>query len=266
MRHSLAVFLIISLTACSSTPETYKEDKNVTADDLYLQARINMRDHDYEKAIKKWESLQSRFPYGRYAQQALIETAYASFKQGEPVPALSAADRFLKQYPNNQHTDYVYYLKGIINFNEELGFLSSVYTNDPSEQDQVQLRDSFDAFKELVIRFPESKYAPDARIRMQYLIDTLARSELNVATYYLRRGAYLAAVNRAKFVLTEYPQSPQTRDALQIMIVAYDKMKQTVLRDDTQRVLDASVAKDGIRPTIKIPPPSKAAWWEFWTS
>jgi outer membrane protein assembly factor BamD len=264
MRHSLAVFLIISLAACSSTPEGYKEDKSVTADDLYIQARISMRDHNYEQAIKKWESLQSRFPYGRYAQQSLIETAYAYFKQGEPAPALSAADRFLKQYPNNPHTDYVYYLKGIINFHEDLGVLSFIYTQDPSEQDQTQLRDSFEAFKELVTRFPDSKYAPDARVRMQYLINTLADSELHVATYYLRRGAYLAAVNRAKFVLSEYSQSPQTRDALQVMVAAYNGMNLTNLRDDAQRVLDASIVKDGIKPTIKIPPPSNPAWWKFW--
>lgn len=264
MRHSLAVFLIISLAACSSAPEKFEEDKSISADELYIDAQHEMRDQNYEKAIKKWEKLLSRFPYGRYAQQAQIETAYAYYKQSEPAPALAAVDRFLKQYPNNPHNDYVYYLKGAINFNPTLGFLDSLFPNEPSERDQASMRESFDAFKELVTRFPDSKYAPDARVRMQYLINTLAESEIHVATYYMRRGAQLAAVNRAKAVLTDFPQSPQTRNALKIMVLAYDEMGQTALRDDAQRVLDASIAKDGIQPSITTIPRSDGAWWKFW--
>lgn len=223
-----------------------------------------MDDHSYEKAIKQFETLQSRYPYGRYAQQAQMETAYAYYKHSEPAPALAALDRFVKMYPNSAHLDYVFYLKGLINFNENINsLLGTFFKQDPSERDPAALHDSFDAFKELVTRFPNSKYAPDARLRMQYLLNTLASSDIHVASYYLRRGAYVAAVNRAKDVLTDYPQTPQTRDALQIMVQAYDAMGMDKLRDDTRRVLDLNVAKDGIKPAVKEMPRT-TVWWKFW--
>ncbi|MDP2805690.1 MAG: outer membrane protein assembly factor BamD, partial [Gallionellaceae bacterium] len=190
------------------------------------------------------------FPYGRYAQQAQMEIAYAYYKQGEPAPALSAIDRFLKQYPNNSHIDYMIYLKGLINFDENLsGVINGLSRQDPSERDPKSVRESFEAFKELVSRFPESRYTPDARMRMQYLLNTLAGSDIHIASYYLRRGAYVAAVNRAKGVLIDYPQTPQTRDALEIMVRAYDAMGLKQLRDDAQRVLDQNKTKTAIIPT-----------------
>lgn len=208
-----------------------------------------MEDHNFEQAVKKFEKLQSRFPYGRYAQQAQMEIAYAHYKQGEAAPALSAADRFIKQYPNNAHIDYMYYLKGLINFDENLGgVMNRVAQQDPSERDPKSLRESFDAYKELVTRFPDSPYTPDARLRMQYLLNTLAGSDIHIASYYLRRGAFVAAVNRAKSVLIDYPQTPQTRDALKIMVQAYDKMGMTELRDDAQRVLDQNIDKKILAP------------------
>ncbi len=250
MRNSLYVFLLLTLVACSSTPE----DKNVSADELYLQAMEGMEDHNFETAVKKFEKLQSRFPYGRYAQQAQMEIAYAYYKQGEPAPALSAIDRFLKQYPNNSHIDYMIYLKGLINFDENLsGVINGLSRQDPSERDPKSVRESFEAFKELVTRFPESRYTPDARMRMQYLLNTLAGSDVHIASYYLRRGAYVAAVNRAKGVLIDYPQTPQTREALEIMVRAYDAMGLKQLRDDAQRVLDQNKNK-----TTIVPAPTKA--------
>ena len=209
--------------------------------------------------------LQSRYPYGRYAQQAQLETAYAYFKQKEPESAIAAADRFIKQYPNNPHVDYAYYLKGLVNFNEDLGLLSGITKQDLAERDPNAARQAFEAFKELLTRFPESKYAPNARIRMQYLINVLARHEIRVASYYLRRGAYVAAANRAKGVLTDYPQTPATRDALQIMVQAYDALGMVDLRKDAQRVLDLNIAKDGVKaPAIRQSPINEGAWWEFW--
>jgi outer membrane protein assembly factor BamD len=226
-----------------------------------------MNNSNYEKAVKAFETLQSRFPYGRYAQQAELEIAYSNFKQKEPEAALAATDRFIKQYPNNPHVDYAYYLKGLINFNEDLGLLARVITvkDDLSEKDPKAARDSFDAFKELVTRFPDSQYAPDSALRMQYLINLLARHEIHVASYYLRRGAYVAAANRAKGVLTDYPQTPSTRDALQIMVQAYDAMDMKDLRDDAQRVLDKNVAKDGATaPAARLSPQNEKSWWKFW--
>lgn len=261
MRHSLYVFLLLTLVACSSTPD----DKNYSAEELYSHAMESMEDHNFEKAVKTFEKLQSRYPYGRYAQQAQMEIAYAYYKQGEPAPALSAIDRFLKQYPNNTNADYMIYLKGLINFDENLGgVLNTLSEQDPSERDPKSLHEAFDAFKDLVTRFPDSRYSADARIRMQYLLNTLAGSDVHAASYYLRRGAYIAAVNRAKGVLSDYPNTPQTRDALQIMIQAYDAMGLNDLRDDTQRVLSLNLAKNGSAPATKAMPQPSRPWWKFW--
>jgi outer membrane protein assembly factor BamD len=263
MRHSLAVFLLFTLVACSSDPS--KEDQKLTADELYTKAQEQMQDQNYEKAVKQFETLQSRYPYGRYAQQAQMEIAYAYYKHSEPAPAIAALDHFAKMYPMSTHLDYVLYLKGLINFNENINSLfGTMFKQDPAERDPAALRDSFNSFKELATRFPDSKYTPDARLRMQYLLDTLASSDIHVADYYLRRGAYVAAANRAKGVLIDFPQTPQTRDALQILVQAYDAMGMTDLRDDTKRVLALNVAKDGVRPEAKETPLNPSPWWKFW--
>lgn len=263
MRRILTVFLLFSLVACSSNPA--KDDKSATADELYAQAKEAMDDHSYERAIKRLETLQSRYPYGRYAQQAQMEVAYAYYKQGEPAPAIAALDRFVKQFPNSTSLDYVYYLKGLINFNENINSLfGTVFMQDPAERDPAALRDSFDAFKELVTRFPDSRYAADARVRMQYLLITLSKHEIAVASYYLRRGAYVAAVNRSQDVLKSYPNTPQTRDALQIMVQAYHRLGLNDLSQDTQRILDSNIAKDGIKPSKTYFKEQETPWWKFW--
>ena len=263
MRAILSAFLLftlISLAACSSTP---KQDLR-PASELYAEAQSEMEEINYEKAVKLLETLQSRYPYGRYAQQALMEIAYANYKLNEPDAALSAADRFIKQFPNSANLDYIYYLKGLVNFNDNAGFFSKLSHQDPAERDPQTLKDSFDSFRELITRFPDSRYAEDAKLRMQFLINTLSRSDIRVASYYLRRGAYIAAINRANNVLKEYPQTRQSRDALQIMVWAYDALGQNDLRDDAQRVLDLNVAKDGIKPNIENSRERGGSWWQFW--
>jgi len=247
MRYSLAVFLLLTLiTACSSSSQPGADAKNVSAEEMYKEAKSALNDESYESAIKLFESLQSRYPYGRYAQQAQLEIAYAYYKQSEAEPAISAADRFIKQYPNSPHVDYAYYLKGLANFHGETGLFG--LSGDPTERDPKAAQDSFAAFKDLVARFPGSKYAPDARLRMQYLINALAKYEINVASYYQRRGAHIAAVNRAKAVLTQYPNSPATRDALQILVQSYAAMGMQELHDDTQRVLGKNFPRDAAVP------------------
>ena len=262
MRHILYAFILFTLVACSSDPSA--EDNKYTADELYNLGMTAMDDNLYDQAIKKFEKLQANYPYGRYAQQALMEVAYANYKQGEPAPALSAVDRFTKQYPNNPHLDYMFYLKGLIHFDENLaGAMMSISNQDPSERDPKSLHESFDAFRELLTRFPDSQYSADARLRMEYLVNTLAGSDIHVASYYLRRCAYVAALNRAKNVLVEYPQSPQSRNALQIMVQAYNALGMNDLRDDAQRVLNLNVAKDGHLP-LSIEAKRNTAWWRFW--
>jgi outer membrane protein assembly factor BamD len=261
MRHSLAVFLLLTLTACSifDVPQDpYSSIKKVPVKELYEQGKDELDGGGYEQAIKIFDALQSRFPYGRYAQQALLETAYAYHRQGEAESAISAAERFIKQYPHNAHVDYAYYLKGLANFNGELGILKTLGGQDPTERDPKAAQDSFAAFKDLVLRFPDSKYAPDSRLRMQYLANALAKHELHVASYYLRRGAYIAAVNRAQDILSQHPNSPSTRDALAIMVKAYDAMGMTDLRDDARRVL----AKNSDAPSAEAPP--EKSWWRIW--
>ncbi len=263
MRHSLAVFLLFTLTACSlfsPLPEGDAPDaaKHMSAEELYHKAKGDLDDGNFTDAIKSYETLQSRFPYGQYAQQSMLEMAYAYYRTGEPEPAISTADRFIKQFPNNQHVDYAYYVKGLATFNGELSMLSSISGQDASERDPQSVQESFDAFKELITRFPNSKYTPDARVRMQYLVNELARHELHIATYYMRRGAYIAAVNRAQDILRQYPNSPSTRDALGVMITSYDAMGLTELRDGAKQVL-----ADNTAPTHIADKPAQP-WWQFW--
>ena len=266
MRHSLTLILLLTLTACSvfSTSPIASDAKSPPAADLYAEAKESMKDVQYEKAVKSFEKLQSLYPYSRYAQQAQLEIAYAYYKQKEPESALAAADRFIKQYPNNPHVDYAYYLKGLVNFNEDMGLLGSISKIDLSERDPKAARDAFAAFKELLTRFPNSQYASDSRLRMQYLVNALAHYEIHVASYYLRRGAYVAALSRAKEVLTDYPKTPSTLDALQVMVQAYDALGMKDLRDDVQRVLDKNIAKGAPKPGAMASPENKKSWWRFW--
>jgi outer membrane protein assembly factor BamD len=241
MRHSLAVFLLLTLTACGlfgSKPDADSSAKTPSVEEMYNDAKKNLNANSYEEAIKLFESLQSHYPYGRYAQQAQLEIAYAYYRQNEPESAISAADRFIKQYPNNPHVDYAYYVKGLANFNADIGLFGIASRQDPTERDPKSAQDSFASFKDLVTRFPSSRYAADSRLRMQYLLDALAKYEIHVARYYLRRGANIAAVNRAKEVLTQYPNTPAIHDALLVLVQGYDTLGMKELRDDAQRVLN----------------------------
>ncbi len=231
---------------------------NWSAQRLYSEAEDEMSAGGYTQAIKYFEQLQSRFPFGRFAQQALMEIAYAQYKDGEKELALAAADRFLKQYPNSPNADYVWYLKGLVNFNDNLGLLGSITQQDLTERDPKALRDAFDGFRELVTRYPESKYTPDAVVRLKYLVNAMAAHEVHVARYYLRRGAYVAAANRAEIVIQQYQQAPAVRDALEVMVAAYDGLSMKDLRDDARRVLDTNFPKSG--DTVK----EKSPWWKVW--
>jgi outer membrane protein assembly factor BamD len=231
---------------------------NWSAQKLYSEAEDELQAGGYTNAIKYFETLQSRFPFGRYAQQAQMEIAYAQYKDGEKDLAIAAADRYIKQYPNSINVDYVYYLKGLINFNDNLGLLGSLAAQDLTERDPKALRDSFDAFRELVVRYPESKYTPDATIRLKYLVNAMAAHEIHVARYYLRRGAYVAAANRAEIVVQQYQQAPAVRDALEVMVAAYDALSMPQLRDDTKRILVSNF------PTGTDAVKDKKAWWKLW--
>ncbi len=221
-----------------------------------------MGEKQWPKAIQFFEKLEARYPYGRYAQQAQLEVAYCQFKEGERALAVAAADRFIKLYPNHPHVDYAYYLKGLVNFNEGQGMLSSITMPDMTDRDPKSSREAFDAFKEVVTRFPQSRYAPDSAARMRYLVNALASHEVHVARYYMKRGAYIAAANRAQYAIKHYPQAPALEEAVFILVRAYDALGMNELRDDADRVMqknfpNSAYFKDGLRK-------GGAPWWRLW--
>jgi len=224
------------LAACSFV-DKHDPKSGWTAEKLYSEAKDALDSGQYDLAIKRYEILEARFPYGRYSQQGQLEIAYAYYKQNEPASAVAATERFVKLHPNSPNVDYAHYLKGLAYFNEDLGVFGRMARQDRTERDPKSARESFDAFKELVQRYPDSRYAPDALARMKYLVNALASHEVHVARYYMKRGAYVAAANRAQYALKNYPQAPAQEEALLIMIQAYDVLGMPVLRDDAERIL-----------------------------
>jgi len=261
MRIVLAAFIAVFVAGCGLLPAETDQTTGWSAAKLYSEAKDAMADGTWDKAAKYLEKLEARYPYGRYAQQAQLELGYVYWKANEPGSAIAACDRFIKLHPNHPAVDYAYYLKGLINFNEDLGLVAYISSQDPTERDPKAARAAFDAFRELVTRFPNSKYTPDANKRLNYLVNAMASLEVHVARYYMRRGAYVAAANRAQFALKTYPQAPAIEEALMILVSAYDKMGMNDLRDDADRVMrknfpNSRLYKDGWD--------RKTAWWKLW--
>jgi outer membrane protein assembly factor BamD len=257
-----AMLLCLGLAGCGLLGDKTDEHKNWTAAEYYKAAKEQFDAHNWEAAAKLYEQLEGKFPYGRFAQQAQIEVAYAYYKQGETAQAISALDKFVKLHPNHPNLDYALYLKALVNFKEDLGILARLVKQDLADRDPKAARESFEGFKDLVARFPQSRYTPDARERMAYLVEALARHEINVARYYLSRGGYLAAANRAQDALKNYSYAGIQRDALEIMIEAYDRMGLTPLRDDSRRVLAQNFPAD---PMASRGNNRNAPWWKFWS-
>jgi len=235
--------------------------KEWTAAEYYKAAKEEFDNHNWDPAIKLYEALESKFPFGRFAQQAQLEVAYAYYKNGDPAQAISAIDKFLKLHPNHPNIDYALYLKALVNFKEDLGPLTKIVAQDLADRDPKAARESFEGFKELVSRFPESRYAPDSRQRMAYLVEALARHEIHVARYYLSRGAFLAAANRAQDAIVRFPNSPIHREALEVMIEAYDRMNMPELRDDARKVLAKNFPADRMAQQGEN---RNKPWWKFW--
>jgi outer membrane protein assembly factor BamD len=235
--HRIALVLLVIATAgCAGTQE-YDETRNWTASKFYSEAKAAMQAGDYEVAIKHYETLESRFPYGRYAQQAQLEVAYAYYKYDEPDSAIAAIDRFLKINPLHPYVDYAMYLKGLANFNRGVGFLDRWLEDSYSKRDQKAARQAYRDFEALIRKFPDSKYATDARQRLIYLRNTLAMYEVHVAEYYMKREAYVAAANRARQVVQDYQGTPALPEALMVMVKAYQALEMDNLAEDAKRVL-----------------------------
>jgi outer membrane protein assembly factor BamD len=261
MRSSLALILAVCVSACSLLPDQIDETKDWSAQKLYAAAKDKLDASQFEAAIKLYEKLEARYPYGRFAQQAQLEVAYAYYKDREIASAVSAAERFIKLHPNHPNVDYAYYLRGLANFNDDLGLLGSYTGQDMSERDPKSAREAFNAFKDLVTRFPDSKYAPDSVQRLNYLVNVLAQNEVHVARYYMKRGAYVAAANRAQYSLKTYPQATANEEGLLILVQAYDKLGMNDLRNDAERVLKTNFPNSKY---LSGKVDNGKPWWQLW--
>jgi outer membrane protein assembly factor BamD len=233
----------LALSGCSwwKSRVTGDEPKNWTVEHYYQEAKDALDRRDYEEAIKHFEGLEARYPYGPFAEQAQFEVAYAYYKYGEPQSAVNAADRFIRLHPTHPAVDYAYYLKGLAHFNTKRNVIDRLGGEpDLSDRDPAAAREAFEAFSELVTRFPESRYTADARQRMAYLLNALARHDLGVARFYIDRKAYVAAINRCKHVVESYQNAPAVEDALGLMMQTYRDMGLPDLAADTERVLRAN--------------------------
>ena len=248
------------LTACSSTPTDITQ--GWTPERIYQEARDEVSAGAWDKAIKLFEKLEGRAAGTALAQQAQIEKAYAQYKTNEKVQALATLDRFIRLHPTSPVLDYAIYLKGLVNFNENLGLFSALINQDLSERDQKAAKESYEAFQDLVTRFPESKYTPDARQRMTYIVNSLAGYEVHVARYYANRGAHVAAINRAQQAISDYPGVPANEEALSILISSYQAMGMTDLRKDAQRVLETNYPQSKFLKGESLK--KSKSWWRFW--
>ena len=250
----------IFLGGCASTPDditaTWSPNK------IYSEAKDELASGGYDKAVVLFEKLEGRAAGTPLAQQAQIDKAYAQYKSGDTAQALATLDRFMKLHPASTAIDYALYLKGIINFNDDLGLFSSISRQDLAERDQKASKESFDAFKELASRFPDSRYTPDARLRMTYIVNSLAQSEVHVARFYFSRGAYVATINRAQSAIAEYRDVPAIEEALSLLYRSYDALGMTQLRDDTLRVMQQSYPDSPFtRSDAKA---KQGSWYKFW--
>jgi outer membrane protein assembly factor BamD len=257
-----AMLAILALVAgCGSAPKD--ETAQWSVEKIYSEAKEEASSGNYDRAAKLYERLEGRAAGGVLAQQAQLERAYILYRTGEKAQALSILERFIKIYPTSPALDYAIYLQGLLNFNDNLGILGSFTSQDLSERDQQASRDAYQSFKQLVDQFPQSTYSDDARTRMNYIVNSLAAYEVHVARYYFRRGAYVAAANRAQQTVIEFQQSPSAEEALFIMVQSYERLGLMELRDDADRVLaknfpNTTLYRDGVESKKKTP------WWQVW--
>lgn len=209
-----------------------------TPNQLYQEARAAMSESNWTLAKEYYTKLEARYPFGAYAQQAQIDLAYVYFKDDEAPTAVQTLDRFLRAYPNHPNSDYALYLKAVATLNEEESWMSSFTRQDLSHRDAQAARDAFDLFKELAARFPDSRYAPEARRRMHELVLAQARHELNTAKYYYDRHAYVATINRAKVILSDFQQTSVSDEAMELMADSYNKLGMYDLEKDMRRIIE----------------------------
>ncbi|NNK38647.1 MAG: outer membrane protein assembly factor BamD [Xanthomonadales bacterium] len=232
----LSLLLLAVVVAISGCRKDRDLDQR-SAEELYEKGKASLDNGSWDTAIQAYKALQTRYPFGRYTEQSMLDLSYAYFKRGNSENALSDLDRFIRTYPAHPNVDYAYYLKGLVNYEENLGFLEKMMPRRVRDRDQSKARESFMDFSELIRRFPDSRYVPDARQRMIFLRNNLAAYEIAVAEYYIRREAYIAAANRARYALEVYPNTPQTAEALVVLHRSYTELELTELAEGSMAVL-----------------------------
>ena len=252
LRNILIVFFIVS---CSSNEEL--PDERLVEKELYDQAQSRLKSASYSTAIISLESLESRFPFGRYAEQAQAELIYAYYMNSQFEASESAAQRFINLHPRHSHTGYAYYMKGLAAFTDDAGLFTRYFQSDLAKREIIMAQKSFDELSEFISRYPNSKYVPHAKQRMIYLRNLLAEHEIYVADFYMKRGAYLAAVGRAKYVIEHLPNTPQTPYALSILIEAYEILNYPELRDINLKILNSNFPDFDINQNLSV---KKRSW------
>ncbi|KAA9129888.1 outer membrane protein assembly factor BamD [Marinihelvus fidelis] len=240
-RHKTLFKTAILLLACALILGGCRKDNefdNRSAEELYAEAKAYLEKNNWRGAVRAYRTLQTRYPFGRYAEQAQLEMAYAFYRASQPELALSTADRFIRMYPAHPNLDYAFYIRGLTNYDQRIGFLEKLMPDRVNDRDQSVALEAFRDFDQLTRRFPDSRYAPDARQRMVYLRNAMSAYELDVAEYYLRRKAYVAAANRARYLLETYPGSPEAGNALVVLNKAYNELDLPELADDALQVLE----------------------------
>ena len=259
--HTLLLIVVAAgFAGCSSTP--VDNTAGLSPNAIYAQAKDAVDAGQFDKAIPLYEKLEARAAGTPLAQQAQLDKAFAQYRNSEPAQAVATLDRFMKLHPASPALDYAIYLKGIINFNDDLGLFSTITRQDLTERDQKASKEAFESFKELVARFPASRYAPDAAQRMNYIVGSLAQYEVHVARYYFKRGAYLAAANRAQVALADYRDVPALEEALFILYKSYDALGMQQLSDDARRVLERSYPHSEF--LTKGAKTKDEPWWKAW--
>ncbi|MFK7963320.1 MAG: outer membrane protein assembly factor BamD [Burkholderiaceae bacterium] len=259
---SLLVVTVLALSACA-IPDEVDPTEGWTAEQLYAAAKGEMDAGRYTDAVGFLEKLDARYPFGKLAQQAQLDMAFSHYKDDERGLALITIDRFVKRYPNHPRLDYIYYLKGLVNFNERRSIISFFDRRDLSERDIRAARESFDAFNTVVTRFPTSRYTADARQRMTYLVNAIASGEVSVARYYFERGAYMAAANRAQEVVREYQRVPAVEQALYIMMASYKALGLDELSQGARSVMEQNFP-DSTLLTQGLQVSDDRRWWQVW--
>ena len=257
----LSIFILsIMISSCSSNEEI--PDERLLEKELYDQAQLRLKNGNFSTAIRSLEALESRFPFGRYAEQAQAELIYAYYMNAQFEASQSAAERFINLHPRHTHSGYAYYMKGLASFTDDSGLFSRYFQSDLAKREVVMAQQSFDELSDFIARYPDSKYVPHAKQRMIYLRNLLAQHEVYVADFYMKRGAYLAAIGRAKYVIEHLPNTPQTPYALSILIEAYGLMEYNELRKINLEILNSNYPDFNLQENESV---SERSWTNILT-